>query len=393
MAKLSAGQKRRQKELKRKKKKQVQARKQQTSMVHMGTANGLPKLSSLIIEYAGDLLVGADNSRSYIEGLLGYLIMTWNIGAVKPEKANELRDILDAGMQEGGVTAPDEIIEQLDFFITKRRMLFGDDPRIVLEHSISWNGMGEYNLQVVSTVLPLEDRFSMNMENATAGLSARLREKVDTFRTPLTEEEEEIERLIDRGYKLLESNRLKDDQNIVDACDTWLIAWGLIKDRYGHLTSINDIEGMIGILIQNWSAEMDMNLHNAACIEPGYNEKGILFAREFCQQYPDSDKTYIVNFQRFIAEQLLQKGEMEAAEATFEALVTDLPDETWGYIGWGDVYNPVYKNTFNTPKDIDRAKQLYRIPIVRELRHADDARERLEELIAFEREAATTMDA
>ena len=85
----------------------------------------------------------------------------------------------------------------------------------------------------------------------------------------------------------------------------------------------------------------------------------------------------------------------EEGDATFTALVKDYPDSAWSYIGWGDIYNPTFSRTHygDVPADIERAKQLYQIPVDHKLEDADHARERLDQLLAFARDETATLDA
>ncbi|MGO0306028.1 hypothetical protein ACTL6P_05330 [Endozoicomonas acroporae] len=72
MAKLSAGQKRRQKELKRRKKKQVQLKKRQTVMDTDWSVPGLPKLSEQFIEFGEEMLDTPEADLKFIESTFGF---------------------------------------------------------------------------------------------------------------------------------------------------------------------------------------------------------------------------------------------------------------------------------------------------------------------------------
>ncbi len=395
MAKLSAGQKRRQKELKRKKKKQVQVKKQQGYSVREGNPSGLPKLSERVIELADVLLKETDGSRGAIENTIGLMVMCWNIGTVNAEKADEMRATMAQMLCDLGTKDIDDEFESLlDVVITQRRCLYADDPRLIGEFQVNWDSFGDYRLQVMSLLLPEEDRFVLSSDTLSSGLSAMSKRKAEYLDNPVTEHEEQLENLIARGNDILNDGASVDGVNSsVMACEVWLEAWDMIKQLYIDETSIDQINNRLSVALGFWCDDIDMHLSNAARVDASFIERGIAFCREFCDFFPNDQPATHVNMRRTLAELQLMKGDVEQAEATFDALVKDLPDEGWGYIGWGDIYNPVYSSTSPVPADIDRAKQLYRTPILKELDSAGDARERLEELIAFEREAATTMDA
>lgn len=395
MAKLSSGQKRREKELKRKKKKQLQVKKQQANIVYMGTADGLPKLSERLIEFAGGMLDDPDGNQGFMETAVGFVVMCWNVGAFTAEKASEMRVTMEQALEENTGKLPEDIEAQIDLLITKRRFLYSDDPRVIVEYKVNWGLTSQYHIQVMSIVLPEDERFVPSVENASLAMSAKTRDRVLAFDTPLTGQEENLEQLIDDGFACIRAKTVAGVDSSVAACEVWLEAWGIIKALYDDRSALRDINNKLSAILYFWSTEMDMHLMNAALKEPSFEEKGITFLREFLEHFPTSDEGTHTSYRRAIAELQFRMGACEEGDATFEALTKDFPDYTWGYIDWGDIYNPTFPRSFyrNTPADIDRAKRLYRIPIVRELEDADDARERLEELLAYEREASTILDA
>lgn len=367
-------------------------------MVCMGTANELPKLSERLVEFAGVLLDGSETGRNYIENTITMVATCWNIGAVPAKQAAKMRDKLSELGKDIPGGLPLEIEQRFDALITARRFFYGDDPRFIVSYDVSWTGPHDYYLQIASTILPEDERYSANLEGAGAGLSAELRERFEELKAPLTkapltEEEAKLEELIDHGFALLQEKSAMDES--VAACEVWLEAWEMIKGLYQDKTSLDAIDNRIGFALSAWCSELDMHLINAASAEPSFAEKGITFLREFIEHFPESDEGTHRVYRRAIAELQFLTGACKEGDATFEALTMDFPDYTWGYIGWGDIYNPMFSRSFNVhvPADIDRAKKLYRIPIVRELEHANDARERLDKLLAYEREEITIIDA
>ncbi|MFK0573414.1 tetratricopeptide repeat protein, partial [Endozoicomonas sp.] len=240
-----------------------------------------------------------------------------------------------------------------------------------------------------------DERFSASLESAGAGLSTTLRERIEKFQAPLTEEEAQLEELINQGLVLLYDKKTKTDvDESVAACELWLDAWELIKELYQDKTSLDDMDNKMGFTLDMWGSEIDMHLLNAARTESSFIEKGITFFREFLEHFPESSEDTHKAYRRASAELQFLMGECEQGDATFEALVKDYPDSTWNYIGWGDIYNPTFSRAHpdDVIADTDRAKKLYQIPIDRELEDADHASDRLDELLAYERKEATTFE-
>ena len=140
---------------------------------------------------------------------------------------------------------------------------------------------------------------------------------------------------------------------------------------------------------------MDIHLSNAALAEPSLVEKGITFFREFLEYFPESEPDIHKSYRKALALLQFRARAHKEGDATFAALVKDYPDSTWSYIGWGDVYSPAQLRTSygDVPADRERAIKIYQTPIDRELEHADHARERIDRLLAFERDKSPTPEA
>lgn len=396
MAKLSAGQKRRQKELKRKKKKQLQVKKnQQPSLVYRSTLPGLPKLSERLLEFAGDLLGASDTNQHSTNNAVSLAVMCWNMGVVTADTAAEMRTAAAQIFEENADYLSEELEDHIDLLITKKRFIYGDDPRLIVDYSVNWGQGSQYHLQVHSAILPEEERFIPNLENSSLGMSDKTRHRMSALANPVTDQEKDIEQQIENGFSLLKEQKASEDKDpSVAACEAWLEAWEMIKTQYKEHSAFKDINNRLGAILNFWSADMDLHLLNAAIAEPAFSEKGLTFLREFLTQFPDSHEGLQASYRCAIAELQFRMGANNEGEATFAALTKDFPDYTWGYLAWGDVYNPTNSPSLypGTPADIDRAKRLYRTPIIQELEDIDDARERLEELQAYEQEATTVLD-
>lgn len=394
MAKLSTGQKRRQKELKRRKKKQLQARKQQasTSLTCTDLPSGLPGMSETLTEFAGTLLDAPEQGSDYLENMLTIVTVSWNIGAVTEDTAHEMRATLSESLLEWMPEAVDELEQYLDILITARRIFYADDPRFITSHHLTWTGPDEYFLQVASICLPVEERFSGR--SAAVGLASG--KGMGRFRVPpLTDAETQLKRLINRGFKLLPESTAKtgeDSNALVMACEIWLDAWEMIKNLYRDHSSLGTIDLRMKFILHSWSSDLDIHLLNAALAEPSLVEKGITFFREFLEYFPESEPDIHKSYRKALALLQFRARAHEEGDATFAALVKDYPDSTWSYIGWGDVYSPAQLRTSygDVPADRERAIKIYQTPIDRELEHAEHARERLDQLLAFERDKTPT---
>ncbi|WP_419832072.1 hypothetical protein [Endozoicomonas atrinae] len=392
MAKLPAGQKRRQKELKRRKKKQHQEKKQQvpTSMTFMDLPPALPRLSERLVEFAGRLLDESQTGRNYIENVITMVVGCWNMGAVTAEMAQVMRRAFSESFSEALPEVFQAMELHFDSLITARRYLYADDPRYIISHTVNWTGTNDYYLRIKCINLPDEERFSGRVEGAEARLLSEAREKMKGFRAPpLTGEETRLKQLIDRGFDLLNNNTTQtgEDAPEVAACETWLEAWDIIKKRYQDKPSLDTIGSRIEPTLVSWYSEMDMHLLNAALAKPALVEKGITFFREFLALFPESHEGTTKAYREAMAMLQFRNRAYDEGDATFNALVKDYPDSAWSYIHWGDAYNPTFPRAAfgDAPVDSERARNLYQIPIDQNLEDAEHAQKRIDALLAIER--------
>ncbi|MGI9273505.1 MAG: hypothetical protein ACR2PT_01425 [Endozoicomonas sp.] len=158
MARLSAGQKRKQKELKRKRKLSPQKGKLE-SQFGPEHAN-LPKLSELLIDYAGPLLEMVDSSKESVTGAMDTAVICWNIGSYPAKESKELEEELISEL----INDP-EVEEEMAMFLAMlievRRTVFGKDPRFVMDYKLTWcaddpDNDDDYRLKVFSSLVPPE---------------------------------------------------------------------------------------------------------------------------------------------------------------------------------------------------------------------------------------------
>ncbi|AMO58249.1 tetratricopeptide repeat protein [Endozoicomonas montiporae] len=384
MSKRNMALKRQQKALKRKKKKQAQhAHEKSASRTVNSADHNLPNLSKTLLDFAAPVL-GDSDDQEYIEGIMAVIHMCWNIGTVNYQLAEEMRAELDKiFVQEFQSLSAEELEElerQIDLLIVGRRTFFSSDPRLVVEYDLQWNMFGEYNLQVKSAFIPDEERFDPNdKEHFNYGLSARTQQTIAELDTPATEEQAPSVELIQKGRERQFAGEFIDD-NILETCDFWLEAWENIKTLYQDVNSIDSIKPFAGILLSQWCEQLEMTLHNAWREDVTYLEKRIQYCREFCEAFPESDEGIIHNMLRAEAESLFFSGQHEQGEAKFKQLVEKFPDDAWSYIGWGDIYNGTYTDL---PENLEKAEELYKIPVERGLKYASDAEDRLDDLLTL----------
>lgn len=161
---------------------------------------------------------------------------------------------------------------------------------------------------------------------------------------------EEMDDLLDRGIAHMKV------KNYVSGCDLWLELWEGIK--YRIVPSYKDL-GYLGehydgsFFVRNFVQDLEMELHNAGLDDPIYFEKRIAFCKEFCEFFPSEDKLILHSMGRAIADSYGELGQYDKAEARFQQLVDDFPDNHWSYTGWGDFL------FLGMRQDYERAKDLY----------------------------------
>ncbi len=173
MAKKSAGQKRREKELKRKRKQKAQ--KNLVQYESHDNDSGKQKLSSLLLDYASPLLDMIGDSKEDIEGAIAMASVCWNIGNYPEELSHEFEDGFISNMLDD-LAPPEELEEELSLFLSVmiegRRTIFSEDPRYVMDYEVLWVG-NEYRLRVFSSLVPpemFEDVTEQSFEEVKADL-------------------------------------------------------------------------------------------------------------------------------------------------------------------------------------------------------------------------------
>jgi tetratricopeptide (TPR) repeat protein len=187
--------------------------------------------------------------------------------------------------------------------------------------------------------------------------------------------EEQLDDRMQEGYDLL------DAKHQAQACDAWLAAWDMIVSlARPEMRSVDDFDRAYPGLYQlvfNWVSDLDMALENAGWADPAYHEHRTRFARRFRSLFPEMDELWTINMMRAEGEALWALGRRDQAEAVYQALIDQLPDQAWSYIGWSDQY----RWRGGGPTDQARAEAL----LLRALERPDlvDRRDALDRLVTL----------
>ncbi len=183
---------------------------------------------------------------------------------------------------------------------------------------------------------------------------------------------ERLHDMMQEGY------RLCDEGKEEEGCRIWLEVWEHLKRRFTpDMRSVADAERVFwgGHDLSNWCQDLEMELGNAGVKDPAFYEKRIVYCREFCALFPESDESIIENMKRAVAESLFALGRIEEGEKAFQDLVREFPRSAWAYIGWADMYW-LWEES-KAPRDYDRAEELYRLALERDLDEREEVLERL----------------
>lgn len=178
---------------------------------------------------------------------------------------------------------------------------------------------------------------------------------------------EEMAELYEQGANMSEQN------DFIGASDLWLSIWNALKSRhdqrYKDLSLLEETYAPF-FFVSNFVQDLENELHNAGMQERKYFYKRIKYCQEFCDRFSEEDELIVHNMRRAIADSYSFLGEYDSAEAEYEKIALDFPDNHWSYIGWGDMYY------LHKKENVKRAKQLYE----KALSIAKDESERLDVL-------------
>ena len=182
--------------------------------------------------------------------------------------------------------------------------------------------------------------------------------------------DEMIDHLMQEGYVEFERRKPKI------ACQLWLTIWGYIKPRFtSDMRSIFDAEIVFtgNQNLYNWTQDLEMELGNA-----DLHEDRIKYCREFCDLFPESPESVILNMKLAEAEGYFNIGERDKAEAMFSDLQKEHPDSVWVYCRWGDLF--VFSRNHDFVPDYEKAEKIYRMALDRNLDEEGDVTVRIRDM-------------
>lgn len=113
--------------------------------------------------------------------------------------------------------------------------------------------------------------------------------------------------------------------------------------------------------------------------DPESWDRLILLYRDMLKHLTDMSKDNKLELRRSCAEAHFYKGDINTGNALFKQLTDEHPVWAWGYVGWGDMYNP--RLSFTSASDKDEALRLYRLGLEKASSDKDILEERIKELM------------
>ncbi|WP_199621606.1 tetratricopeptide repeat protein [Paenibacillus alkalitolerans] len=112
--------------------------------------------------------------------------------------------------------------------------------------------------------------------------------------------------------------------------------------------------------------------------DPESWDRLIMLYRDMMEHLTDMQEENKLNLRRSYAEAHFYKGDTNTADELFKKLIEEHPDWVWGYIGWGDLYNPRFSDS--PAGDKDEALRLYRLGLDKVSSDRAILEDRIEEL-------------
>src|SRR5699024_1812216 len=189
------------------------------------------------------------------------------------------------------------------------------------------------------------------------------------------DEKTSTEQMINMLYDGIE--HLEAD-NPVAGCNHWLELWETIKHKKTpSMKDLTELEKTYrsAFFVSNFVQDLEFELHNAGVRDPAYFEKRITYCREFCTLFPNEEELMIHNMRRAIADSYTALAKYDEAEAAFEQIAEDFPQNAWSYIAWGDFYY------MDKQQHVEKSEELYKKAMAVAANEDDkkDAAQRLED--------------
>ena len=167
----------------------------------------------------------------------------------------------------------------------------------------------------------------------------------------------------ERIYDFVQDGRdLREQGNRAVACDQWLTAWeyilAVIPDGS---TTIEAADQAIPtfLSLEPFIRSLDSDLATVAEDDPAYHEHRLEFCREVCEQFPDADDEFLLDFRHFVADSLAELDRAAASRDELEALIEAYPEDPWAYKKLADSYWLEDPDGLLT-EEMERTVELYR---------------------------------
>lgn len=146
----------------------------------------------------------------------------------------------------------------------------------------------------------------------------------------------------ERIYDFVQEGRdLRKKGNDAEACDRWLTAWEyIIAVTPADITTIKAADRHLPtfLSLEAFLRSLDSALATVAEDNPAYHEKRLEFSREVCEQFPDADEEFLLDFHHFTADSLTELDRTADSRAELESLIEEYPGDPYAYKKLADSY-------------------------------------------------------
>lgn len=146
----------------------------------------------------------------------------------------------------------------------------------------------------------------------------------------------------ERIYDFIEEGRdLREKGNDVEACDRWLTAWEYtVAVTPDDLTTIEAADQRLPtfLSLEAFIRSLDSDLASVAEDNSAYHEKRLEFCQEVCEQFPDADDEFLLDFHHFVADSFVELDRIADSRAELEALIEAYPEDPYAYKKLADSY-------------------------------------------------------
>jgi hypothetical protein len=111
------------------------------------------KMSEVLLDFAKPLFTGVDKDSDAFDTAVGIAVTVWNISQAPEDVQDTLLDELLDRATEDDPSAADGLQDTLVLLLERRRQLYPDNNRIILDYKLIRHGIHKH-LDVVSTVTP-----------------------------------------------------------------------------------------------------------------------------------------------------------------------------------------------------------------------------------------------